>query len=257
MMEVAREAGHSALAATTGRPSALAVERKADLTWVTEVDREVEQLIRARLQARFPEFGYYGEETGQERLEAEWVWVVDPIDGTTNLVHGLPIWGVSVALLQEREPAFGVFYLPVLDEMYAAERGKGARCNDLPIRARVVDLLEQEETIGVGSEALKLLDLSDFPSRQRNSGTVGSDIVFTARGALCANVSRNDTLYDVAAPLCIALEAGCEATWWDGRPAALQYWFDHPLNDPPLIVAHADVTPLIREVLRPLPAPTI
>src|SRR5207248_8937820 len=88
--------------------------------------------------------------------------------------------------------------------MYAAERGRGAACNGQRIEARVVEVLEQEETIGVGGEALKLLDFSGFPSRQRNSGTVGSDIVFTARGALLANVSRNDLLYHVAAPLAIA-----------------------------------------------------
>jgi myo-inositol-1(or 4)-monophosphatase len=164
---------------------------------------------------------------------------------------------VCIGLLRDREPYLGVFYLPLLDEMYAARHGEGARCNGRPIHARVVERLEQEETIGIGNDALKVLDMGDFPSRQRNSGTVGSDLVFTARGALCANVNRNDKLYDVAGPLCIALEAGCEATWWDGTPVALQHWFDYGMNDTPMIVAHPRVTPLIREVLRPRGAPTI
>src|SRR5687768_3180517 len=89
--ELAREAGRTALAATAGMRS----ELKADRSYVTNVDREVERLIRSRLEAEFPGCGYYGEETGRERLDEEWIWVVDPIDGTTNFVHGLPIWGVS------------------------------------------------------------------------------------------------------------------------------------------------------------------
>jgi myo-inositol-1(or 4)-monophosphatase len=246
--ELAREAGKWALTATAQMVS----ELKADFSYVTNVDREVERLIRGRLEARFPGCGYYGEETGRERLDAEWIWVVDPIDGTTNLVHGLPIWGVCIGLLHRREPHLGVSYLPILEEMYTAERGKGARCNGRVIQARVVDELEQEETIGVGSDALQVIDMRGFPSKQRNSGTVGSDIVFTARGALCATVNRNDKLYDVAAPLCIAVEAGCEATWWDGSPVALQHWFDAGINETPMIVAHPRVTPLIRQILRPL-----
>jgi myo-inositol-1(or 4)-monophosphatase len=250
---LARQAGEVALAAT----AELRSELKADFSYVTNVDRAVEQLIRDQLEARWPDCGYFGEETGRERLDAEWMWVVDPIDGTTNLVHGLPTWGVSIGLLHNREPHLGVFYLPLLNEMYRARRGHGAYCNDRAIRAREVERLEQEETVGIGGDALKVLDLRAFPSRQRNSGTVGSDIVFTARGALCANVNRNDRLYDVAAPLCIALEAGCEATWLDGSSVSLQHWFEHGLNDTPMIVAHPHVTPLIRQVLHPLPPPII
>lgn len=245
---LAREAGEWARSATAD----MVKELKADYSYVTNVDREVERLIRERLEERFPGCGYYGEETGREHLDAEWIWVVDPIDGTTNLVHGLPIWGVAIGLLHHRQPHLGVFYLPVLDEMYAAERGKGARCNGRVIRARVVETLEQEETIGIGNDALMLLDLRSFPCKQRNTGTVGSEIVFASRGALCATVNRNDKLYDVAAPLCIAYEAGCEATWWDGSPVSLQHWFDAGINETPMIVAHPQVTPLVREVLRPL-----
>jgi myo-inositol-1(or 4)-monophosphatase len=111
---------------------------------VTIADRNVERLIRSRLAEVFPEHGIYGEEGTRERMESEFRWYVDPLDGTTNFAHGFPQFCVSLGL--ERRPAglkpqddgtlvAAVIYDPMRDELFTAERGRGAMLNGKPVRA--------------------------------------------------------------------------------------------------------------------------
>ena len=118
-------------------------EYKGDVDLVTVADRTVEKLIRSRLGEAFPEHGIYGEEGTRERMEGEFRWYVDPLDGTTNFAHGFPQFCVSMGL--EHRPAgmkpeedgtlvAAVIYDPMRDELFTAERGRGARLNGKPVR---------------------------------------------------------------------------------------------------------------------------
>src|SRR5690606_5564881 len=103
-----------------------AVDTKADRTPVTPADREIEHALRARIRAAFPEHGVLGEEEGSERVDAEYVWVLDPIDGTKAFASGNPLFGTLIGLMHRGEPVVGVLEAPGLGERWSAVRGGGA-----------------------------------------------------------------------------------------------------------------------------------
>ena len=96
---------------------------------VTEADRAAEAVMRRLIKANFPQHGIVGEEFGNEREDAEYVWVLDPIDGTKSFIAGFPIWGTLIALLHHGQPVLGLVDMPMLNERWVAWRGQGARCN--------------------------------------------------------------------------------------------------------------------------------
>ncbi|MBL8954719.1 MAG: inositol monophosphatase [Myxococcaceae bacterium] len=133
------------------RRSELTVELKGLQDHVTKADREVEALIRKRLHERFPEDALLGEEQGGGGSnDTKALWVIDPIDGTTNFVRGLPHWGVCIAFCKDEEPELSVIINPVLREKYVARRARGAMCNDRPLAVSKTPKLS-EAVLGMGS----------------------------------------------------------------------------------------------------------
>ena len=128
--ELARDAGSLAYDYYKRRGE-LAIESKGLQDIVSIADKEVEELIRGRLETRFPEDGFLGEETGASGRAApgQAVWVVDPIDGTSCFLGGMPTWCVSIAMVLDGEIEIGVIYDPNVDELYAARRGEGCYLN--------------------------------------------------------------------------------------------------------------------------------
>src|SRR5215475_6511228 len=119
----------------------LQVTTKADATPVTEADVRAEEAIRSVLTKRFPSYGFYGEETGQHAMDAENVWLVDPIDGTKSFVRECPFFSTQIALLRAGRFVLGVSSAPAYDELAWAEVGGGAFLNDKAIRVSAVDNL--------------------------------------------------------------------------------------------------------------------
>ena len=106
--------------------TALAVENKSanrDLDPVTEADRGAEAVMRRLIKSNFPQHGIIGEEFGVEHPDAEYVWVLDPIDGTKSFISGLPIWGTLIALIHNGAPAFGMMHQPYLRERFTGDNG--------------------------------------------------------------------------------------------------------------------------------------
>lgn len=118
------------------------IERKGRINLVTAADRASEDHIKALISGSFPEHRILAEESGASAAGNEYRWLIDPLDGTTNFAHGLPCWAVSIGVEYCGEMIAGVIYDPTRDEMYAAERGSGARCNDRPIRVSEIEHLE-------------------------------------------------------------------------------------------------------------------
>lgn len=233
VVERAEAAGQLALAALP----TMASETKADASLVTNIDRMIEARLREEIASRFPTHGFFGEEYGRTGSQAEFVWAIDPIDGTANMVHGLPTWAISAGFLRGGRPDLAVVHLPVLGETYAAAAGRGATMNGRPIRAADLENLRRDDTIGIGSEAIHRVDLTRFISRQRNFGAVAVHLAYTARGALRGNVSGEDKLWDIAAGLLIATEAGCRAEWLTGGEVTLRPWLDGTQPDDLILVA--------------------
>jgi fructose-1,6-bisphosphatase/inositol monophosphatase family enzyme len=212
------EAGKRALA----RCGAIACERKADQSLVTEVDRETERLISDELARAYPEFGFIGEEYGRRGDRDAPLWACDPIDGTTNFVFGLPHWCVSVGLVHQGVPLLGALYLPCLNELFWAVRGQGAFCNGVQLQAQDRDSLQAEDPLCLTSTPVKLVDLTPLRGTAlRCLGSVAAEVAYTARGNLCATVGQGEGIVDVAAALCLAFEAGCEFRYLSGPPVDL------------------------------------
>jgi histidinol-phosphatase len=106
----------------------IAVEKKSDLSPVTLADRNAEEILRTKIARKFPGHGIIGEEFGEENSSAEWVWTIDPIDGTRSFIKGLPLFATLIALLRNGEPVMGIISLPALGETAWAVKGKGAHC---------------------------------------------------------------------------------------------------------------------------------
>jgi myo-inositol-1(or 4)-monophosphatase len=247
------EAGKRALT----RCGAVACERKADESLVTEVDRETERFIAEELARAYPEFGFLGEEYGRRGAPDAPLWACDPIDGTTNFVFGLPHWCVSVGLVHEGVPLLGALYLPCLDELFWAERGGGAFCNGVRLQVQDRDFLQAEDTLCLTSNPMKRLDLRPIPGVVRCLGSVAAEVAYTARGNLCATVGQGEGIVDVGAALCLAFEAGCEFRTLTGPPVDIAAFArdygrpyrpdkDYLLYGPPRLLAY------LQSRLRPL-----
>jgi histidinol-phosphatase len=203
------------------------IEVKADKTPVTEADVRSEEAIRELLTKRFPSFGFYGEETGKSDMNAESVWLVDPIDGTKSFVRECPFFSTQIALMRGGRMVLGVSSAPAYDELAWAERGSGAFLNGKPIRVSKVASLDAA-IVSTGN----LKTLAASPAWARFGGMIGKisrirgygDFVhyhLLARGALDVVVESDVNILDIAALTVIVEEAGGSFTDLTGAPVGL------------------------------------
>src|SRR5512146_3341559 len=142
-LQAAREAAQAAAVVIRSLyQQNLHITTKADTTPVTEADVRAEEAIRAILTERFPSYGFYGEETGQHAMNAENVWLVDPIDGTKSFVRECPFFSTQIALMRGGRFVLGVSMAPAYDELAWAERGRGAYLNGKPIKVSAMNQLD-------------------------------------------------------------------------------------------------------------------
>ena len=223
---LARDAG--ALAAAGRRDGRPATETKSTATdMVTTWDRASEQLILHGLRDARPDDGIVGEEGGHEAGRSGVVWLVDPIDGTTNFWYDLPGWAVSIAAADDDGTLAGVVYVPVLDELYAATRGGGATLNGEPIRCSSVDdpavaLLAtgfSYDPMRREQHARRLVHVMARVRDLRRLGAASVDLCHVAAGRVDAYVEEHLGPLDVAAGELIAREAGCRSGDLHGGPA--------------------------------------
>ena len=191
------------------------VRAKPDGTLVTDIDRAIEQFLRDAITERFPDHDILGEEFGRAASNAGApLWAIDPIDGTTNLAHGLPHWGISIALVADGHPAVGVIHFPELHETFAGARGLGATLNDVPLLPLPTGgTLTQEDVYGVCTTRIHKVSFDRLPARLRIYGSAALDLSWAAAGRLCGAQSIGVSLYDIAAALCLANEVGGETRW--------------------------------------------
>ena len=204
---------------------ALLIEMKANLTPVTIADKKTEEAIRADLSRIFPKHGILGEEFGEHRLGGDYVWTIDPIDGTRSFVRGIPLWGTLLGLLEKGQPVVGVMVIPALGETYSAAKGLGTYCNGAQLHVSPVRSL--------GSGIVACGDLSSFESAGKrpflDALTKQAELVrgytdcfghaLVARGAIDAMIDPVVSIWDVAPLACIIREAGGEYFTFDGNPS--------------------------------------
>jgi myo-inositol-1(or 4)-monophosphatase len=202
--DLAREAAELGLRM---RPS-IHQTSKPDGTWVTEADKALETLIRRRLDDAFPGAVVFGEEHGGEGdLCSGERWVVDPIDGTTNFVTGLPTWGVSIGLLRDGLPVLGVFYMPEVNALYLAAEGLGCTLNGARTGPDTRGYVDHNSLLALNSEAVACYEV-DTPAKSRGFGSIAAHACYVASGGLTAMLGCLWHTWDLAASWCIAAEVG-------------------------------------------------
>ena len=222
------EAG-ALLARHVGRPRTVTTKRSA-IDLVTELDRASERLVYRILHRAEPAFGFLGEEQGERHQASAWRWIVDPLDGTNNFVHGFPFFGVSIGLEHQGAMVAGVIYDPLRRELFTALQGGGAFCNGRRIRVSPTRrLAESLLSTGFSSKFLTRDQpyLNWFRRAQRRSHGVrrlGSTVISLASvacGRLEGFYEQDLWPWDLAAGLVLVREAGGRVSDVDGRPVRL------------------------------------
>ena len=197
----------------------------------TEADLRAEQTVREILSAHQPDYGFLGEEGGMTvGADAANSWIVDPLDGTTNFLIGLPLFAVNIAMANEGRVIAGVTHVPMLGETFWAERGRGAYLNDVPIR--VSERQEMiEAVLGVGIPfaskprheqfRAEMERLTSRVSGVRRLGAGAIDMVYVACGRFDAYWEQSVSAWDMAAGIVIVEEAGGKVTGTLGQPVDL------------------------------------
>ena len=208
----------------------LHVEKKGAIDLVTQVDKDVERMFRALIAERFPDHAVLAEEfelSGDRQNEAEYCWVFDPVDGTTNYAHGLPIFCCACSLERNRQPIAAAIYDPSRRELFTAERGGGAWLNGAPMRVSSADtlidsLLCTGFPYSVQSDDGYLLGLfGDFLRRARAVRRLGSaaiDLAYVAAGRFDGFWEVHLNPWDVSAGALLIEEAGGKVSNLAGGP---------------------------------------
>ena len=200
----------------------LAIAEKADLTPVTAADRAAEETMRGLIERHFPEHGILGEEFGGVREDAEFVWVLDPIDGTKSFISGVPLFGTLIALTRNRHPILGIIDHPISRERWVGASGLQATLNGAPIRCRPCSVLGAATLFATTPDMFKGEDAASFArvSTAVKLTRFGADCY--AYGLLAAGfvdlvLEADLKPYDFCAMVPIVEGAGGIATGWRGE----------------------------------------
>jgi myo-inositol-1(or 4)-monophosphatase len=206
------------------------VKYKGEVDLVTKADENAEQTIKEILQETFPHYGMLAEESGSLEGEGDTRWIVDPLDGTTNYAHGVPVFCTSIALEKDSEVVLGVVHDPVANEIYAAERGSGATLNGGPILVSHTDepiraLLATGFPYDRNEVPVALEIFGQFALRTQSMRRLGSaalDLCYVAAGRLDGYYERGIKVWDIAAGVLILREAGGKVTDYSGHELDLE-----------------------------------
>ncbi len=247
--DIAREAGALIVQYLERR---VGFELKGEFDLVTEADRASEKLIVERLLKSFPSHSIVAEEGGGQQTSSEYRWYVDPLDGTTNFAHGFPAFNVTMALEKDGELIAGVVFDPIRNEMFAAEKGSGARLNGQPIRVTKTSKIEST-LVATGFPSRKrhlnvnvhfYYQLAMLSHGVRRAGSAALDLAYVACGRLDAFWEFGLNPWDMAAGVLLIREAGGVCTDMHGGPLNLRG--PHVLADNGAV--HAPMVELFSEI---------
>lgn len=226
----------------------LAREQKDDYSPVSEADRAVEEFLINKLRQVYPaqEYPIIAEESGGDWQDKEFVWVIDPIDGTRIFLDGLPFWCISLGLLRSGQVYRGIVYLPVLNELYYTDDEGQAFWNGQPLTGALQTDWTRDSFIAASSEAHLIYNM-EF-RRIRALGAVVTHQVYAARGVAVAALYRTARIWDLAAAHAILTAAGGTAVHLDGSPLSLADVIAQGKNKKPVLAGH----PAVVEKLRPM-----
>ena len=222
--DLARDAGQ-VLRSGYGRAERIR-KKESEVDLLTEYDLKAEELIVSRIREAYPDHAILSEE-GKEQEQGDRMWVIDPLDGTTNFAHGVPIFSVSIAFLEQGVPSLGVVYAPVMEEFFTAIKGRGAWLNDEPLAVSTTDDLNDSLLVtgfpyDIRSRPDNNLDnYATFSLRSRAVRRLGSaaiDLCYVGAGRFDAYWEVQTFPWDCAAGALVVQEAGGQVSRLDGQP---------------------------------------
>ena len=210
-----------------GEIEKLQVSLKGPGDFVTASDKKVEKIVIEELQKARPNYSILSEEIGEIKKDSEYRWIIDPIDGTANFLHGIPHFAISVGLEQNNEIICGVIYDPIKDELFVAEKGNGAYLNDKRLRVSARRKLSDCIIFTGGprhhaeNRDLALSEYKKFSSEVyiplRKMGSAALDMAYVAAGRCDGFWQRNLSYWDIAAGIILVKEAGGFVTDFKGK----------------------------------------
>ena len=231
MAQAARKAAR-ALVRDFGEVENLQVSQKGPANFVTAADRRSEETLYRELSKARPAFGFLMEERGRVvGTDRQHEWVVDPLDGTTNFLHGIPLFAISIALVRDGTPIAGVVYNPINDEMYVGERGQGSYLNNRRLRVAVrKELSDAVVCCGIPHRGrgdperfrAELAGVQNAVAGIRRTGAAALDLAWLAAGRFDGFWERGLSAWDLAAGILLVREAGGYVTDLDGGDAILE-----------------------------------
>ena len=202
MIKAAEKASKSVIR-DFGEVEKLQVSKKGPNDFVTKTDKQVEKILIEELSKIKKNYSFITEETGTiKNNDEENIWIIDPIDGTTNFLHGIPHFAICIALQSKKEIVSGLIFDPIKDEMFFAEKNKGAYLNNHRLRVSNKNSIE-DCLFSSNQEGVKFSDLN-----MRNSGCAALDLAYVASGRLDGFFQNRINLWDVAAGALLVEEAG-------------------------------------------------
>ncbi len=230
--------------------------RKADRSLVSDADEAIERMLVARITARYPTHGIIGEEHARRPATAEYLWALDPLDGTAGYLAGLPTWAISIGVLRGNAPFAGVVYLPILGDCYWTDGSGRAFLNDLPIAVRDPDAWESEDWLAAPSDIHRTFTI-DFVGKVRCLSCIAASVAYVARGSAVAALVSQGQIWDLAAAGAVLGAAGGVLVGLSGTPLDLAELLDgRPIREP-LVAAAPTQAARFRQAIRWRAAPPV
>ena len=228
-------------------------KQKEDYSPVTAADKAVENFIISKIEQTYGlrHHGIMAEESGGDWQDKEFIWAIDPIDGTRVFIDGLPLWCISLGLIRADEAYRGIVYLPVIDEIYYTNNEGIAFWNNRPLKGMLRTDWDRDSFIAVPSGAHRCFDI-DF-RRIRSLGAIATHHAYVARGAAVAALHRQVKPWDIAGAHAILTAAGGTALNLDGSPFRLADILDYGMEEQPILAGHPAVLERLLPKIRSAP----
>lgn len=229
---VARQAGEIALL----EKSRLGTQLKADGSIVSTADQKAEEFIRKEVENLVNGATIWGEEMGHSLEGPGGLWLIDPIDGTSNFVYGSPFWGVSIGYFKDSQPKWGAVVLPELGASYLAEVGTGAFYNGVEIGQVPPGTVQPYELVSYPDRVVRALPGVCLPGKMRHQGAVVVDAVYTIQQRFRGLIGVGERMYDIAAVLAMGLATGMDIRYASGEPMIFSELLDNEKITKPWIM---------------------
>ena len=230
----------------------LQVSLKGPGDFVTASDKQVEKILIDELQKARPNYSILSEEIGEINNDLSFRWIIDPIDGTANFLHGIPHFAISLGLEHNKEIICGIIYDPIKDEMFTAEKGNGSYVNNKRMRVSSRSKLEDciiftgGPKMGSKDQDISLKEYNTFSSKVltpiRKLGSASLDMAYVAAGRCDGFWQRNLKYWDIAAGIILVKEAGGFVTDFDGE--------NHYIQNKTILVTNSKISEEMIEVLK-------